>query len=163
MSQGEHKASCFPFSVSSFSVPCCEGENPPDQKFSRRFPAEDLHSPCSAQMPAYIYQVPSHSPEDTRGCWYTANLRGKNGKHKKSWALAKAVFNVSCPCRHCGFGFGMLLKCRQKSCHIRACGNGGLENAFNCDSTLHNTDCHALSSGLFVSGTDIDTTAAIEA
>lgn len=41
------------------------------------------------------------------------------------------------------------------------CRNGGLESVFNCNSALHNTDCHALSSGLFVSGTDIDTTAPI--
>lgn len=57
----------------------------------------------------------------------------------------------------------MLLKCHQKSCQTCACRNGGLENAFNCGSTLHNTDCHALSSGLFVSGTDIDATAPIGA
>lgn len=57
----------------------------------------------------------------------------------------------------------MLLMCHQKSCHMCACRNGGLGNAFNCDSALPNTDCHALSSGLFVSGTDIDTTAPIGA
>lgn len=57
----------------------------------------------------------------------------------------------------------MLLMFHQKSCQMCACRNGGVGNAFNCDSALHNTDCHALSSGLFVSGTDIDTTAPIGA